>query len=223
MQQITTFKGHNYGIMNGTDDRMIYYNKNVFKKAGLPTTWQPHSWADILKAAQTIKNKEPNVVPMNCYTGVINDEESTMQCFEMLLYGTRDKAPLYDYKTNKWVVSSQGILDTLNMIKTIYDPSDLLGPPEDIALNDQGASIIQRQLMPQDKIGIDMDGSWVPNTWVADWWPAMGKLAEGRRRSQDADRVWSGFRLCDHVRWMGLLHQCQVQEPRCGFRGAQGG
>src|SRR5919201_3513783 len=36
MQKITTFNGHNYGVMNGTDDRLIWYNKNIFKKAGLP-------------------------------------------------------------------------------------------------------------------------------------------------------------------------------------------
>jgi multiple sugar transport system substrate-binding protein len=179
MQQITTFNGHNYGIMNGTDDRMIYYNKDVFKKAGLPTNWQPHSWADILSAAQTIKNKEPNVIPMNCYTGVINDEASTMQCFEMLLYGTPGKPPLYDYATKKWVASSKGMLDTLNFIKKVYDPSDLLGPPNDIALNDQGANIIHNQLFPQDKIGIDLDGSWIDNSWVpggAAPWPNWQKV-----------------------------------------------
>jgi len=69
MQNITTFNGHNYGVMNGTDVRLMWYNKHVFAKAGLPTTWQPKTWADILSAASTIKKKVPGVVPMNCYTG----------------------------------------------------------------------------------------------------------------------------------------------------------
>jgi len=67
MQSITTFNGHNYGIMNGTDVRLVWYNKDIFQKAGLPTTWQPQSWGDILKAAQTIKAKVPGVVPLNLY------------------------------------------------------------------------------------------------------------------------------------------------------------
>src|SRR6267142_1090280 len=57
MQDITTFNGHNYGIMNGTDVRQIYYNKDIFQKAGLPTDWQPTNWADILAAARQIKAK----------------------------------------------------------------------------------------------------------------------------------------------------------------------
>ena len=31
MQAITTFHGNNYGVMNGTDVRGIWYNKNIFK------------------------------------------------------------------------------------------------------------------------------------------------------------------------------------------------
>ena len=52
MQSITTFNGVNYGVMNGTDVRGIWYNKQIFEKAGLPTNWQPKTWADILAAAK---------------------------------------------------------------------------------------------------------------------------------------------------------------------------
>src|SRR5579859_5881917 len=52
MQKISTFNGHNYGVMDGTDVRLVWYNKNIFQKAGLPTTWQPQNWADILSAAR---------------------------------------------------------------------------------------------------------------------------------------------------------------------------
>jgi multiple sugar transport system substrate-binding protein len=74
MQSITTFNGQNYGVMNGTDDRLIWYNKHVFKKAGLPLNWQPHSWADILSAARAIKAKVPGAIPMNLYSGIPEDE-----------------------------------------------------------------------------------------------------------------------------------------------------
>ena len=174
MQKITTFNGHNYGIMNGTDVRLIWYNKHVFAKASLPLTWQPHSWADILSAARQIKAKVPGVVPMNCYGGVPNDEESTMQCYEMLLYGTPGGAPLYDYATKKWVVKSSGINQALTFLQTIYDAKNLLAPTLDIALPSTAATIIQQQLLPNDKLGIDIDGSWVPNVWVpsgAHPWP----------------------------------------------------
>src|SRR5205807_3803313 len=39
MQKITTFNGHNYGVMDGTDVRLIWYNKNIFQRAGLSSNW----------------------------------------------------------------------------------------------------------------------------------------------------------------------------------------
>src|SRR2546430_4968822 len=63
MQRITTFKGHNYGIMNGTDDRLGWYNKEVFRKAGLPAVLQTHSWADILAAARRINARAAGGIP----------------------------------------------------------------------------------------------------------------------------------------------------------------
>jgi multiple sugar transport system substrate-binding protein len=174
MQHITMFNGHNYGIMNGTDDRLIWYNKDVFRKAGLPTNWQPHSWAGILAAARQIKARVPGVIPMNCYSGIPEDEASTMQCYEMLLYGTGSN-PLYDYATKKWVVKSKGILDTLTFIQTVYNPKNLLGPTNDIALSPNAGTPIHTQLQPGDKLGIDIDGSWIPSTWVKNGarpWPA---------------------------------------------------
>jgi multiple sugar transport system substrate-binding protein len=163
MQSITTFNGKNYGVMNGTDVRGIWYNKQIFKKAGLPTTWQPKSWADILSAARTIKAKVPGVIPMNLYSGIPDDEGSTMQGFEMLLYGTHD--PLYDYKTSKWVTTSKGMKDALTFLQTVYNPKDLLGPTMDIALNPLVGNVVGDTLLPQGKLAIDLDGSWLPSFW----------------------------------------------------------
>lgn len=163
MQQITTFQGKNYGIMNGTDVRLVWYNKNIFKKAGLPTTWQPHNWNDILKAARTIKAKVHGVTPLNLYSGIPGDEASTMQGFEMLLYGTGN--PLYDYGTNKWIVSSKGFMNALKFVQTVYNSKDLLGPSNDVALNASAGNIVAQQLLPQGKLAIDIDGSWLPTNW----------------------------------------------------------
>jgi multiple sugar transport system substrate-binding protein len=179
MQKITTFNGHNYGVMNGTDVRLIWFNKSIFQRAGLPTNWQPKTWADILSAARAIKAKVPNVIPLNLYSGVPMDEASSMQGFEMLLYGTKD--PLYDYSTQKWVTSSQGFLDALNFVKQVYNPSSLLGPTNDIALNAEASTTVAQQLIPQGKLGIDIDGSWLSSNWYpngqapwAQWQQTMG-------------------------------------------------
>jgi multiple sugar transport system substrate-binding protein len=164
MQTITTFNGHNYGIMNGTDVRLIWYNKDIFQKAGLSTNWQPRTWSDILQAAQTIKAKVPGVIPLNLYSGIPMDEASSMQGFEMLLYGTKN--PLYDYQTKKWIVSSPGLKSALSFVQQVYNPSKLLGPTNDIAMSTQAANTVSQQLLPQGKLAIDIDGSWLPSNWA---------------------------------------------------------
>jgi len=189
MQKITTFNNSNYGVMDGTDVRGIWYNKDIFKKAGLPTTWQPQTWADILTAAQTIKSKVPGVIPMNLYSGVPMDEASSMQGFEMLLYGTKDT--LYNYQTNKWVSSSKGLKDALNFVKTVYNPADLLGPTNDIAMSTTAGNTIAQQLIPQGKLAIDIDGSWLGGNWepggAAPWPQAQTTMGLAKMPTQFGD------------------------------------
>src|SRR5260370_35274163 len=93
------------------------------------------------------------------------DEACCKQGLEMLLCG--NKNPLYDYATKKWVVSSPGFLDALNFVKQVYNPSSLLGPTNDIALSTQAANTIAQQLIPQGKVAIDIDGSWVISNWYS--------------------------------------------------------
>ncbi|QBD81797.1 extracellular solute-binding protein [Ktedonosporobacter rubrisoli] len=194
MQNITTFDGHNYGVMDGTDVRLIWYNKDIFKKAGLPIDWQPNTWADILSAANTVKEKVPGVIPMNLYSGIPMDEASTMQGFEMLLYGTKD--PLYNYDSKKWVVSSKGFQDSLDFVKQVYNPSKLLGPTNDITLSTQAGNTVAQQLIPQGKLAIDIDGSWMPSNWVKggaaewpQWQQTMGMAKMPTQNGQDPKYV----------------------------------
>lgn len=194
MQKITTFNGKNYGVMDGTDVRAIWYNKDIFKKAGLPTTWQPNNWADILSAANTIKKKVPNVIPMNLYSGVPMDEASTMQGFEMLLYGTKDT--LYNYQNSKWVSSSTGFKDALNFVKQVYNPANLLGPTNDITLSTTAGNTVAQQLIPQGKLAIDIDGSWLGGNWETggatpwpQWKDTMGLAKMPTQNGQDPKYV----------------------------------
>ena len=43
VQANSSFEGKTYGIPSGTDGRVLYFNKKLFAKAGLPTDWQPKS------------------------------------------------------------------------------------------------------------------------------------------------------------------------------------
>ncbi|WP_371576827.1 extracellular solute-binding protein [Streptomyces sp. NBC_01314] len=162
--------GKTYGIPDGTDTRGLWFDRAIFEKAGLPADWQPNNWADILTAARTIKEKVPDVIPLNVYTGKPAGEAATMQGFEMLLYGTEDATaagasdPLYDEKSKKWKAGTQGFKDALGFVETVY--KEKLGPEVSDALDPNISTRVRGELLPEGKLGINLDGSWLPQDWL---------------------------------------------------------
>jgi multiple sugar transport system substrate-binding protein len=167
--------GNIYGVSMGTDTRGLYYNKVVFAKAGLPVPWHPTTWAQVLAAAAKIKATEPGVTPMNVYGGTGQGEGSTMQGFEMFLYGTNNW--LWDSTHGKWEQAGAGFEAALNEYAQIYH-SDNLGPSVQTALGTATWQTVQQGLMPTNKLGIDLDGSWVVGTYIpggAKPWPGYAQ------------------------------------------------
>lgn len=158
--------GKTYGVPDGTDTRGLWFDQGIFKKAGLPANWQPKTWDDVLSAARAIKKKVPEVTPLNVYTGKPAGEAATMQTFEMLLYGTGDGTadPLYDKSAKKWIAGSQGFKDALRFVETVY--KEKLGPDVSDALDPNIQTIVAGDLLPKGKLGIALDGSWLPQAWL---------------------------------------------------------
>jgi len=157
--------GSIYSVSLGTDTRVIWYNKNVLKAAGIATPWQPKTWDDILGAARKIKAAEPGVVPFNLYAGTGTGEGTVMQGFYELLYGTKLGADsLYDSASKKWVVGSQGFIDSLEFMKTLYGEGLAVTPAE--ALDSNVWKGVFGELFPKDKLGATVEGSYTPSFWV---------------------------------------------------------
>ncbi|MGV8833419.1 MAG: extracellular solute-binding protein [Devosia sp.] len=115
---LMAYKGQYYGIPLGTDVRMIYTRKDILAEAGIdPDSWQPKSWQDVLDAGRAIKKARPDSFPIQLNAGVAMGEATTMQGYWLALLGTGESV-MDD--SGKYIVSSQGILDTLNLYKTIY-------------------------------------------------------------------------------------------------------
>jgi len=153
--------GKTYGVPMGTDTRGLYYNKQIFAKAGLPATWAPKSWNDVLSAARTIKQKVPGVIPFNIYASKAAGEAATMQGFEMLLYGTKDT--LWDDKSKKWIVSSKGMTDSMTFLDTVF--KEKLGPSPQDELDTQWGTKVSTDKIPNGKLAIALDGSWQTSNW----------------------------------------------------------
>jgi len=115
---LMSYQGRPYGIALGTDARMIFVRKDLFKSAGLDAdNWQPKSWEELLDAARKIKAAAPESFPLQLNAGVSMGEATTMQGYWMALLGTGEQVT---DESGKYIVSSQGILDTLKLYKTIY-------------------------------------------------------------------------------------------------------
>ncbi|MDT7678955.1 MAG: multiple sugar transport system substrate-binding protein [Pseudonocardiales bacterium] len=184
--------GKTYGVPDGTDTRGLWFNKEIFAKAGLPTDWQPKTWDDVLSAARTIKAKVPGVIPFNIFSGKGVGEAASIQGFEMLLYGTADT--LYDLPSRKWVLGSKGFTDSLQFVNRVY--TEQLGPTAAQSLDPNFQYKVAQQLLPKGQLAIDLDGSWVSHNWLpgnASPWPrwdsVLGTAAMPTQTGQAPGRV----------------------------------
>ena len=130
----------------------------------------------MLAAAEKVKATEPGVTPINVYGGVGEGEASSMQGFEMFLYGTNNW--LWDSKTAKWEKAGAGFQAALGEYQQIY-AKDNLGPSVQTALSTQTWQTVQQGLLPENKLAIDLDGSWVSGSWLSTGpkpWPQWSKV-----------------------------------------------
>ena len=151
---------HIWQMNSGVNNYGLYYDINDFAKAGLPTTWTPRNWNDILAAARTIKSKVPNVTPLWLYAGNQLADQTTRQNFLDLLAGTRSPLQV----GGKWVVKSQGLLDTFNFYHTVF--TEGLGPKPALLASQTADANLTGTYMPKQQVAIALVGSWAGSWWI---------------------------------------------------------
>jgi multiple sugar transport system substrate-binding protein len=182
LREFATSDGNVYGVPMSTDVRALFYNTEIFKKAGIKTPWQPKNWQDILDACRNIKKNVPDVTPITMPLSQALGEATTMTTLEMLLYGT--SSPMI--KDNKWLLASTGMLNSLKFIQTLA--KEKLIPRMGIVMNPQYNSIIQDEMSPKQEIGIILEGCWITGRWVKshpevlkEYLPAMMPTENGQK------------------------------------------
>ena len=117
-KHMTAVHGTPYAMMVETDVEQMYYDTNIFKRAGLPAAWKPKGLADIIAAAEAIKAKVPGVIPLWIYIGTPQGEASSFRGFQVLLDGTPDR--LYDARTKKWETGGPGFDAVFNFLADLH-------------------------------------------------------------------------------------------------------
>jgi multiple sugar transport system substrate-binding protein len=156
------FQGKTYAVNTGENDSQLYYNMDLFKKAGLPVPWAPHNWNDILSAARTIKAKLPHIIPVWLNAGSSSGDNGILQGAGNLLAGSTVPT-IYDKKTQKWVVDSPGLREVLDFYHSVYSEgmganlSDLFSP---------SAVTIPLTLIAQGKVAITFGSNYYGGNWT---------------------------------------------------------
>ncbi|WP_049564828.1 extracellular solute-binding protein [Nonomuraea sp. SBT364] len=172
VQGLATFEGKKYALPVGTDGRVLYFNKTLFTKAGLPADWQPKSWQEILDAAAKLKSSGVPV-PIQINAGTAMGEATTMQGVLPLLAGAGGEVQ----KDGKWTGASQAMKDTLGLYQKIYGGG--LGDPK-LQQEAKGRDKAFQQFA-EGKIGILLEGDY--------FWRGVVNPKDGVAKMDDRDQV----------------------------------
>ncbi|AKR54257.1 sugar ABC transporter substrate-binding protein [Youhaiella tibetensis] len=158
--EVASYDGHVYALPTDTDVRMLWYYKPNFEKAGIAMPWEPKTWADVLDAAQKLKDAGVEYA-FQIPAGTKQGEATTMQGVYMALLGADkpddDRNRLLNRKTGQWIGDSPGLRRTLDLYHQIYIDKQL-APADLNYATDPGAAV--RQALADGKLGILASGSW---------------------------------------------------------------
>ncbi|MCK8468917.1 extracellular solute-binding protein [Microbacterium sp. KSW4-16] len=172
VQNALSFDGDRYGVPQGADGRVLYYNKDLFAQAGLDEDWAPESWDDVLDAARDLKDLD-GVTPIQLNAGTAMGEATTMQGLLPMLVGTGEQV----YEDGKWIGATDGMEKTLDLYETIYVDEGLGDPVLQQEASGRDTSF---QLFAEGKIGILLEGDY--------FWRSVINPAEGVGTAPMADR-----------------------------------
>jgi len=77
---------------------------------------------------------------------------------------TASENDYYTKQSQKWVVDSKAFTDALTAYEQVWNPG--LGPTPQQALAPTWTNTVAQELLPQQKLAIDLDGSWLSNNWL---------------------------------------------------------
>ncbi|MGH3733728.1 MAG: ABC transporter substrate-binding protein [Acidimicrobiales bacterium] len=170
--------GKIYAVSAGENNNGIYYDKAILQKAGIALPWQPKNWQDIITAAQAIKKAEPSVIPLWLDAGTSAGPNGAGYGILNLLAGS--STPTIQTSSGKMVVSSPGLLQTLDFYHTVF--ADGLGAPTSQLFSPNNAPNIPSADFAKGTLGIAVAANFIGGNWTKQvsfpYWPqastAMG-------------------------------------------------
>ncbi len=155
-----SWDGAVWGFPHQIDSHFLYYRKDVFAAAGLPTDWQPGSPDDILDVALVIKREVPDVMPFALYAGASAGLDTVGRGFVPLLlaYGG-------DFKDENglWIVDSCAIRAAMRFYERAYVIDKTV--PQNV-MTDSAPVETMREALLDGSLAMIHEGSWAFGEWL---------------------------------------------------------
>lgn len=143
------WKGHRYGLPWYTDDRVLLYNKKMFKDAGLDPNSPPKTWKELIATAKKISNPEKRIFG---YGQSGTRTEHTTLGFIIFLYGNSGK--LLSDDLSKAAFNTPEGLEALKVYTEIAKIEGI--SPNAISYNEDD----YRNMMAQNRVAMAVGGPW---------------------------------------------------------------
>jgi multiple sugar transport system substrate-binding protein len=157
-----TFAGTTYAVNEGENTQGLIYNRTIFKEAGIPMPWHPRTWQDVINAALKIKQSVPSVAPMWALGGTANGANGLLFGVSNFLAGSTTPTS-FDTKTQKWVVDSAGLRETLGFYHTLA--VDHLNAPLSDLFNTNAPAVLGTY-MADGHLGIAEASNFIGSGWL---------------------------------------------------------
>lgn len=156
-----THEGSIWGIPYGVDISFLFYRRDLFAQAGLPTEWQPQTPDDVLAAALHVKEAVPEAIPYALYAGA-NGENATAGDFLTLI--TAYGGTLTDAE-GRWFVNSCPIQETLGYYHQAYQVDQSV--PQSVMTDVSPLETLPRAF-GEGTLALIYEQGWRYQEWLAD-------------------------------------------------------
>ncbi len=129
----------------------LFYNRDLFTKAGLDPNKPPQTWTEFKQACQAIKQKTSTY----CLT-VPTDPILQLHRLWLGFAGMTVSESLFDYQKGKPIINDPRIVELVNFLQSLY--------AEDLILPGTHDNLFTRQAFGTGQAAMTMEGPWLKQT-----------------------------------------------------------
>ncbi len=138
-----TYQDRLYGLPWLAGTRILFYNRELFSRAGLNPDKPPATWKELYEASKRIDDLGPNIYGIGLHVG---EPYSPWQQFLPFAWGNGGQ--ILDPEWKECLLDQPPVLDALNFFKSLK-PFALMQRQEQV-----------NQLFAEGRIGIQLSGTW---------------------------------------------------------------